>query len=82
MSQLNPMKGFNLGNPDRRKQAIQFRKIFNEPSVAQGNILNSRQFFTKKSVCPMCKNPRWYAYGDTKQERMDKLDAHLKEKHS
>ena len=82
MSQLKPMKGFNLGSPDRHKQSVAYRKIFNEKEVATGNILSSRRFFTKKAVCPMCKNPRWYAYGDTKQERTEKLNAHLKDKHS
>ena len=80
MSQLSPMKGFNLGNPDRHKQTVANRKIFEEKEVATGNILAHRRVFTKKSTCPLCKH-KWYAFGDTKQERMAKLDAHLKDKH-
>jgi hypothetical protein len=81
MSQLKPMKGFNLGSTNRHQQSIAFRKIFDEKEIAAGNILANRRFFTNKIPCPMCK-PKQYIYGDTKRERLQKLDQHLKEKHS
>jgi len=80
MSQLKPMRGFNLG-PIRHSQSVAFRKIFDEKDIAAGNIIASRRFFTNKIACPMCK-PKLYLYGDTKRERQQKLDEHLKDKHS
>jgi hypothetical protein len=81
MSQLKPMRGFNLGPVDRRQQSVVFRKIFDEKEVATGNILFNRRLWTNKIVCPQCK-PKQYIYGDTKRERLQKLEEHLKDKHS
>lgn len=81
MSQLKPMRGFNLGSANRHQQSVAFRKIFDEKNIALGNIIASRRFLTGKLRCPMCKK-KYYIYGDTKRERQQKLDEHLKEKHS
>ena len=81
MSQLKPMRGFRTCSPTNRQDSIKFRKIFNDKDVAMGHILANRRFFTRKIPCPMCK-PKYYIYGDTKRERLQKLEEHLKEKHS
>ena len=80
MSQLKPMRGFNLGAAGRHQQSVDYRKIFDEKEIVAGNIFASRRFFTNKIPCPMCK-PKQYIYGDTKSERQQRLDEHLKEKH-
>lgn len=75
------MRGFNLGSIGRQQKSQEYRKIFDREDIKTGNILANRRFFTNKVACPMCK-PKLYLYGDTKRERQQKLEQHLKDKHS
>ena len=75
------MRGFNLGPIGRQSQSIAHRAIFDREDIKTGNIFANRRFFTNKVACPMCK-PKLYLYGDTKRERQQKLEQHLKDKHS